>query len=51
MVTLDTLAVGTRMKKVRRRVLAVGVEERTCFKLVFSGDGPWEYDVKGFVEY
>lgn len=31
--------------------VAVGLEAGMCFKLVFSGDGPWEYDVRGFVEY
>lgn len=31
--------------------VAVGVPVGTCFKLVFSGDGPWEYDVEGFVDY
>ncbi|MGH9022031.1 MAG: hypothetical protein ACRDV9_02865 [Acidimicrobiia bacterium] len=31
--------------------VAVGVDQGACFKLVFSGDGPWEYNVEGFVEY
>jgi hypothetical protein len=31
--------------------IAVGLEKGTCFKLVFSGDGPWEYDVEGIVVY
>jgi hypothetical protein len=31
--------------------IAVGVPAGTCFQLSFSGDGPFDYQVSGSVEY